>query len=260
MMHLEDVVISKAIISRYQEELLEALESDVAVVGGGPSGLVAAYYLARANKKVVLFERKLSIGGGMWGGGMMFNQIVIQDEALPLLEEFKISYRVFEEGYYTASSVEAVAALTLGAVRAGAKIFNLISVEDIMVRDNRVAGLVVNWTPVDLGRLHVDPLTVQSSYVIDCTGHDAQVAGMVVKKMGAVLKTTTGTLEGEKPMWAARGEMATVANTREIYPGLIVAGMAANAVCGGHRMGPVFGGMLLSGQRAARIILEGDKT
>ncbi len=58
----------------------------MAVVGGGPAGLVAAYYLARANKKVVLFERKLSVGGGMWGGGMMFNQIVVQDEALPILK------------------------------------------------------------------------------------------------------------------------------------------------------------------------------
>ncbi len=254
-MHLEDVTISKAIISRYQEELLEALESDVAVVGGGPAGLVAAYYLARANKKVVLFERKLSVGGGMWGGGMMFNQIVVQDEALPILKEFGISYTTFQEGYYTASSVEAVAALTLGAVRAGAKIYNLISVEDVMVRDNRVTGLVINWTSVDVARLHVDPLSVQCTYVIDCTGHDARVASMVVKKLGPVLKTKSGSLEGEKPMWAERGEMATVANTGEIYPGLFVAGMAANAVCGGHRMGPIFGGMLLSGRRAARLIL-----
>jgi len=50
--------------------------------------------------------------------------------------------------------------------------------------------------------------------------------------------------------------MQTVENTREVYPGLFVSGMAANTVCGGYRMGPVFGGMLLSGQRAATEILK----
>jgi thiamine thiazole synthase len=46
-----------------------------------------------------------------------------------------------------------------------------------------------------------------------------------------------------------------VENTREVYPGLFVSGMAANAVCGGYRMGPVFGGMLLSGRKAAQEII-----
>ena len=44
-----------------------------------------------------------------------------------------------------------------------------------------------------------------------------------------------------------------LANTKEVYPGLIVAGMSANAVMGTHRMGPIFGGMLLSGRKAAEI-------
>jgi sulfide-dependent adenosine diphosphate thiazole synthase len=50
--------------------------------------------------------------------------------------------------------------------------------------------------------------------------------------------------------------MHTVENTRECFPGLYVPGMAANAVYGGYRMGPIFGGMLLSGQKAAVSILE----
>ena len=61
---------------------------------------------------------------------------------------------------------------------------------------------------------------------------------------------------GEKSMWAEVAESKIMENTKEIYPGLIVAGMAANAVCGTPRMGPIFGGMLLSGKRAAGVALE----
>jgi thiamine thiazole synthase len=32
--------------------------------------------------------------------------------------------------------------------------------------------------------------------------------------------------------------------------------MAANAVHGSPRMGPIFGGMLLSGERVAKILIE----
>jgi thiamine thiazole synthase len=52
-------------------------------------------------------------------------------------------------------------------------------------------------------------------------------------------------------MWSERAESLTLENTREVYPGLYVAGMAANATFGGPRMGPIFGGMLLSGEKVA---------
>ena len=61
---------------------------------------------------------------------------------------------------------------------------------------------------------------------------------------------------GEKPMWSEIGERAILDNTKEVYPGLIVAGMAANTVFGSPRMGAIFGGMLLSGKKAVGIILE----
>jgi thiamine thiazole synthase len=56
-------------------------------------------------------------------------------------------------------------------------------------------------------------------------------------------------------MWAELAERTILDNTREVYPGVYVAGMAANAAFGAPRMGPIFGGMLLSGERAAELIL-----
>ena len=57
--------------------------------------------MAKAGLRVAIFDRKLSPGGGMWGGAMMFNQIVIQEEALQIVKDFNISYEIFEDGLYT---------------------------------------------------------------------------------------------------------------------------------------------------------------
>jgi len=254
-MALDEVVITKAIIDRYYEKLINSLDTDVAIVGGGPSGLVAGYFLAKAGKKVVLYERKLSAGGGMWGGGMLFNEIVVQKSAIHLLDEFNIRYEEYQEDYYTADSVEAITSLTAEAIRAGMTLFNCISVEDVMMRPERIDGLVINWSPVEMAGLHVDPLTVRSKFVIDTTGHDTEIVKVVVKKVPGELQTPTGKIEGEKSMWADRAEELTLENTCEIFPGLYVAGMAANATFGGPRMGPIFGGMLLSGEKVANELI-----
>ena len=67
--------VSKGIVSTYFDKLQRNLDIDVAIVGGGPSGIVAAYYLAKAGLKVAQFDRKLSPGGGMWGGAMMSTRL-----------------------------------------------------------------------------------------------------------------------------------------------------------------------------------------
>jgi len=60
-------------------------------------------------------------------------------------------------------------------------------------------------------------------------------------------------------MWAELGEAQILENTREVYPGLYVTGMSANATFGSYRMGPIFGGMLLSGRKVAELIIERSK-
>jgi len=250
---LDDVAITRRIVERFYREFTDATDVDVAIVGAGPSGLVAAKYLAEKGKKVVVFERKLAPGGGMWGGGMLFPTIVVQDEALPILKEFSIKSQGNGDGYYTADSIESVAKLLAGAIDAGAKVFNSISIEDVMIREkDKVTGLVINWTSVKLAQLHVDPLSIRAKVVID-----ADVVHIIQRKIpGAKLRTPTGAVVGEKPMWADIGEGTINENTVEVYPGLVVCGMAANAVMGKPRMGPIFGGMLLSGKRAAEIALK----
>lgn len=255
-MKLDDVVITKAIVENFYKKFLEYSEVDVAIAGAGPAGLCAAYYLAKQKVKVAVYERKLSIGGGMWGGGMMFNELVVGEEGKRILEEIEVGYRSYQKGYYTADAVECTSTLCSKAVKAGAKIFNLISVEDVMLENESVCGLVLNWSAVELANLHVDPLTIRAKYLVEATGHPAELVKIIVKKIGPTLFTSTGNILGEKPMWADRGEKEVVQNSKEVFPNVYVVGMAANAVYGSHRMGPIFGGMLLSGEKVAKEILK----
>jgi thiamine thiazole synthase len=253
---LDDVVISKAIVETFSKKFVKNLKTDVTIVGAGPAGLTAAYYLAKKGIKVSVFERKLSIGGGMWGGGIMFNEIVVQDEGRKILEEFGVKTTKYANGYYTADSVQAVTTICSKATLAGAKVFNLMEVEDLVIKNNAVKGLVINWSSVSLANLHVDPVSTECKFLIEASGHSCEVARLLEEKAGIKLSTDTGGVVGEKSMWAEAGENTMNANTREIFPNVYVAGMAANAVFGSPRMGPIFGGMLISGKRVAQLITK----
>jgi thiamine thiazole synthase len=250
-----ELTVSRGIIDTYFNKLKNNLELDVAIVGAGPSGLVAAYYLAKAGKKVAVFESKLAPGGGMWGGAMLFNQIVVQNSAIPILDEFNIKYEKYEDTCITCDSVHATSALIYAATKAGAIINNGFIVEDVVFQKEEVAGVVVNWATIIREGLHVDPLVFMAICVLDGTGHPCDVTQIVANKNNIKLNTPSGRVEGERSLSVEEGEEATVENTKEVYPGLFVSGMAANGVSGSFRMGPIFGGMLKSGQKVAQLII-----
>lgn len=257
---MDEKLITQSIIEAYFDSLKKALDLDVAIVGAGPSGLLAGCRLAREGFNVAIFERKLSVGGGMWGGGMTFNYIVVQDEAKRILDELGIPSEERIKGYHTADAVLAVTALAYRAALGGVKIFNCISVEDVVIKDQsgegikKICGIVVNSSPVVSAGLHVDPIVFNCRYLIESTGHDLEVLTKLTHKNDVRLNTPSGKIEGERSMWAEVAERDTMENTREIFPGLYVAGMAANAAFGSYRMGPIFGGMLLSAEKVAAEI------
>jgi len=255
-MKLDEIRVTRIIVENYAKKLCEVTDVDVAIAGGGPAGMTAAYYLAKAGYSVVLFESKLSPGDSMPGGGMMFNEIVVQDASKEILDDMGIQTVDAGDGYWSADSVHAAAALAYRATSAGARIMNCISVEDVMLQDGRVTGFVIQYSPIEKIGLHVDPLTIRSRVAIEATGHPAEVAKVLVNKAQVKLNTPSGGLEGEKPMDADPGEKAIVENTREIFPGMYATGMVCNAIYGAPRMGPIFGGMLLSGRKVAQLIAE----
>jgi len=140
-MGIDDVVVTRTIFERFSKEFQEFFEVDVAIAGAGPAGLMAAQYLSKAGKKVVIFERKLSVGGGMWGGGMTFPVIVVQAKSKHLLEEINVEVTDEGNGYFSADSIESVTKLCSSAIDANARIFNTISVEDVLITNVCTHGL-----------------------------------------------------------------------------------------------------------------------
>jgi len=244
--------ITKAIAGEFAEWFGEYITSDVIIVGGGPSGLVAGRDIAKAGFKTLIIESNNYLGGGFWIGGYLMNTLTFRDPSQEVLEELGIPYKEAGEGLYTASGPNACSKLISAACDAGVQILNMTKVEDVVYRNGRVEGVVVNWTPV--GALPraitcVDPVSLEAKIVIDSTGHDACVLRSLEKRNMLKLKDFG-------PMDVKTSEDLVVENTGVIHPGLIVTGMAVSTAYGIPRMGPTFGGMLYSGKKAAQTAVE----
>ncbi len=180
---------------------------------------------------------------------MSFNRVVLQKDVKDILEELNIPYNE-EENALIVSSISFASNLIAKATSfSNIKFFNLISVVDLYYIDEKISGVVVNNSTIELQKLFVDPMVLVSKAVLDATGHDAVLVSFYNKRRKVDMIK-------EFFMNAERGEEEVINNTKMIAPGLFVAGMAANNVYGGHRMGPIFGGMLLSGKKAANLIAD----
>ncbi len=244
--------VTKAIVSEFADEFIDYIESDVIIVGAGPSGLIAAKRLAEKGVKTLLIESNNYLGGGFWIGGYLMNKLTVREPGQKILDEIGVPYKKFKEGLYVADGPHACSKLIASACDAGVKVINMTKFDDVVMREGKVGGIVMNWTPVSaLPRAItcVDPVAIESKIVIDATGHDAVVVKSLEQR-GLV------DIAGFQGMWVEKSEDAVVENTQEVYPGVIVTGMAVATTYGNPRMGPTFGGMLLSGEKAAEIVLN----
>ncbi len=246
---IDEKEITRAIIREYHDQLDSAVESDVIIAGAGPSGLVAGRYLAQRGYKVTIIERNNYLGGGMWIGGYLMNKVTLRAPAQAILDELNIAYKEYKPGLFVADSAFFASGLIRGACEAGVTFLNMTIVEDVVVKNKVLTGLVINSMPVtQLPRMItcLDPIIIESKLVIDATGHDAIICRLLGKRQMLESK-------GMGPLWVEASEKEIVARTGEVFPNLIISGMAVSEKCGLPRMGPTFGGMLLSGKRAGEI-------
>lgn len=239
--------VTKAIVGGFCEEFCQSIESDVIVIGGGPSGLIAAGRLARQGYKTVIIESNNYLGGGFWIGGYLMNKLTVRAPAEKVFDEIGVPYKQVEPGLFVANGPHACSKLIADTCDSGVTIINATKFDDVVLREGRVAGAVINWNAVSaLPRAItcVDPVAIEAKLVIDATGHDAVVATRLSKRGMLDIKGFSG-------MWVENSEDEVVNHTGIVYPGLAVTGMATATVFGLNRMGPTFGGMLISGQKVA---------
>jgi len=244
--------ITRAIVAEFAKEFANYVETEVIIVGGGPAGLMAGKELASNGVKVLLIERNNYLGGGFWLGGFLMNKLTVRSPAEKILDELGVPYIEYSKGLYVADGPHACSKLIAATCDAGAKIANMVALDDVVLHNDKVCGVVVNWSAVSaLPReiACVDPISLESKLVIDATGHDASVVKKLEER--GLLK-----VKGQGAMWVERSENLVVAQTSEYYPGLIVTGMAVSAAYGLPRMGPTFGAMLISGKKAAEVAID----
>lgn len=272
--------VSREMCSRYFADLHKYAETDVVIIGAGSAGLACAYELSKHPEvSVALVEQAVAPGGGAWLGGQLFSAMVVRKPAHALLDELNVPYDDVCDDYVVIKHAALFTSTLLSKVLAAPniKLFNATAVEDLIVKPmknvdtdiemwpgphghmptSHVAGVVTNWSLVSQNhetQSCMDPNTLEARVVVCATGHDGPMGATGVKRLQQL-----GLIENLPGMGALdmnSAEDAVVKHTREVYPGMIIAGMEVAEVDGCPRMGPTFGGMLVSGSKAAALALD----
>ncbi|KAF9585129.1 triosephosphate isomerase [Lunasporangiospora selenospora] len=234
---IKEADVSREMTRRYMTDMLEHAETDVVVIGAGSAGLSCAWELSKnPNIRVTVIEQSVSPGGGAWLGGQLFSAMIVRKPGQHFLEEVGVPFDDCNENYVVVKHAALFTSTILSKLlmRPNVKLFNALAAEDLISC--------------------MDPNVIEAKVVVSSTGHDGPMGASGVKRLQKIglIKNVPGMIALD--MNAA--EDGIVANTREVVPGMVITGMEVAELDGCPRMGPTFGAMMLSGQKAAHCALK----
>ncbi|KAE9456609.1 hypothetical protein C3L33_11612, partial [Rhododendron williamsianum] len=256
---IKESIVSREMTRRYMTDMITYADTDVVIVGAGSAGLSCAYELSKnPSVQVAIIEQSVSPGGGAWLGGQLFSAMVVRKPAHLFLDELNIEYD--EQDNYVVIKHAALFTSTIMSkllARPNVKLFNAVAAEDLIVKGGRVGGVVTNWALVSMNhdtQSCMDPNVMEAKVVVSSCGHDGPFGATGVKRLRSI--GMIDSVPGMKALDMNAAEDAIVKLTREIVPGMIVTGMEVAEIDGSPRMGPTFGAMMISGQKAAHLALK----
>jgi thiamine thiazole synthase len=220
-------------------DMITYADTDVVIVGAGSAGLSCAYELSKdPSISIAIIEQSVSPGGGAWLGGQLFSAMVVRKPAHLFLDELNIEYDE-QEDYVVIKHAALFTSTVMSRLlaRPNVKLFNAVAVEDLIVKDSRVAGVVTNWALVSMNhdtQSCMDPNVMEAKVVVSSCGHDGPFGATGVKRLQDIGMIET--VPGMKALDMNTAEDAIVRLTREVVPGMIVTGMEVAEIDGAPRM------------------------
>src|SRR5438093_10373447 len=90
--------ITRQIAREYYKEFDQLIESEVIIVGAGPSGLICARDLAAMGFRTLVVEQALALGGGFWSGGYVINKATTWAPADEILAALGVPCKQVKDG------------------------------------------------------------------------------------------------------------------------------------------------------------------
>ena len=256
---IKESIVAREMTRRYMTDMITYADTDVVVVGAGSAGLSCAYELSKdPTINIAIIEQSVSPGGGAWLGGQLFSAMVVRKPAHLFLDEISVPYDELED--YVVIKHAALFTSTIMSkllARPNVKLFNAVAAEDLIIKNGRVGGVVTNWALVSMNhdtQSCMDPNVMEARVVVSSCGHDGPFGATGVKRLRSV--GMIDSVPGMKALDMNTAEDEIVRLTREVVPGMIVTGMEVAEIDGSPRMGPTFGAMMISGQKAAHLALK----